>query len=127
MFYIGFTSGARHDAAGRLRAAGEITLGDDSRAFEADLDHWSAADYESSWRESVLRLAGPGGESALVTAYHGAAGEAHEVWPMRREGATAFIRGPVTIDQVDGELPPRGAETEWSFPLGQLLAFAVED
>jgi hypothetical protein len=127
MFYIGFTSGARRDAAGHLRAAGEITLGDDSRPFEADLDHWSAADYETSWREAVLRLAGPGAESALVTAYHGAAGASHEVWPMRREGATAFIRGPATVEQVDGELSPRGSEPEWRFPLGQLLAFAVEE
>ncbi|MDB4877867.1 MAG: hypothetical protein JWM41_4313 [Gemmatimonadetes bacterium] len=129
MFYIGFTSSAKPDAGGRKRATGEITLGDDSQRFETDATHWSTGDYESRWRDAVLRLAGEPGASALVTSYHGPDQGAHEIWPMRREGSTVVIRGPVVVDDLDAPTESDGSQSvsEWRFPLGQLLAFAVDE
>jgi hypothetical protein len=129
MFYIGFTSSVKPDAGGRKRATGEITLGDDSRRFEADVDHWSTSDYEAHWRDAVLRLAGEPAASALVTSYRGPDESGHEIWPMRREGSTVVIRGPVVVDDLDEPSEEIGSPPapEWRFPLGQLLGFAVED
>lgn len=139
MFYIGFVARPRTGADGRRRAGGEITLGQDSPAFDADLSHWSASDYDAQWREGVARLA-TGSSSALVTSYGGPDARDHEIWAMWRTGATVMLRrqsitgATIALDDAGesfyalvGEHPDSATATpEWIVPLGQLLAFTVE-
>ena len=140
MFYIGFVSGARLDANGRRYAIGDATLGDHSQRFEANLDHWSTADYERQWREAVLRLAAGPESSALVTSYDGEGAGRHIVLPMWREGSAVYVQAPLILDaDIDdvsaiydkigerGTMSAAAAIAEWQLPLGQLLAFAVDE
>jgi hypothetical protein len=140
MFYIGFVSGARVDANGRRYAIGDATLGEHSQRFEANLDHWSTADYERQWREAVLRLAGGPESSALVTSYEGGGDGRHIVLPMWREGSAVYVQPPLVLDgdaedtgAIYDKIGERGtmsaaaAIAEWQLPLGQLLAFAIDE
>ena len=140
MFYIGFVSGARTDANGRRYAVGDATLGEHSQRFEADLEHWSTADYERQWREAVLRLAAGPEASALVTSYKGGGDGRHVVLPMWREGSAVFVQPALILDaEADepnafydkigerGTMSAAAAIAEWQLPLGQLLAFAIDE
>jgi hypothetical protein len=140
MFYIGFVSGARVDASGRRYAIGDATLGEHSQRFEANLDHWSTADYERQWREAVLRLATGPESSALVTSYEGGGDGRHIVLPMWREGSAVYVQPPLVLDaDVEdssgiydkigerGTMSAAAAIAEWQLPLGQLLAFAIDE
>src|SRR3569623_511024 len=140
MFYIGFVSGARVDANGRRYAIGDATLGEHSLRFEANLGQWSTADYERQWREAVLRLAAGPESSALVTSYDGEGSGRHIVLPMWREGSAVYVQAPLILDaDIDdvsaiydkigerGTMSAAAAIAEWQLPLGQLLAFAVDE
>jgi hypothetical protein len=138
MFYIGFVAAPRIDLDGRRRAAGEITLGDDSPHFDSDLSDWRATDYLAQWKEGIARLAGGERSSALVTSYGGASAREHEMWPMWREGSEALLQrqrvsGELITSATSGEpfyslvdqRPILG--DEWRMPLGQLLAFIADE
>ena len=141
MFYIGFISAPRVNDEGWAHAVGLITLGAHEESFEADLREWTTADYEAQWREGIARLAGGVPSSALITSYGGREGITR-MWPIWREGATAYLQEHLVVPGETG--PPLNPEhlyeqvgahrtvsedgpvSEWEVPLGQLLAFVVD-
>ena len=141
MFYIGFVSAPRVNEEGWPHAMGLLTLGDAQESFEADLREWTTADYEAQWREGIARLASGTPSSALITSYGGRGGITG-MWPIWREGATAYLQERLIVPGETG--PPfnperpyeqvgvrrtaseDGAISEWALPLGQLLAFVLE-
>jgi hypothetical protein len=143
MFYIGFTSAMQTDSEGRPQAAGELTLGDDSARFVADLHVFTMAQYEAQWREAVARLAGGHTSSALITSYRGSGLSPHSMWPMWRAGTTVFIHERLVLDDTIGNedvaeqfyarVGPRRTTSddgspisEWALPLSQMLAFVLD-
>lgn len=144
MVYIGFTSGPRVGGNGWRHAIGEITLGDASEPFTADLHAWSMADYEAQWREGIARLAAGQGSSAFVTSYGGPDAVSHIIWPIWRTGATVVIQEQLVVDEtisnadVSEQFYSRTGErrtltgdgtavSEWMLPFGDLLAFLADE
>jgi hypothetical protein len=141
MFYIGFVSGARVSEEGWSHAEGELTIGDYSERFEASLTYWRMADYETHWRRAVARLASGAARSALIVSYGGAEGIT-DLWPMWREGAQVILQErlvlpseghtPVDPEHPEADIGERrsvgedGPISEWTVPLGAVLAFLAE-
>jgi len=143
VFYIGFVTAARVDAAGGRYAEGELTLGGASARFQSDLGSWSMRDYEAQWREAIARLLAGQPTSALVTSYRGPETGHHLIWPMWREGTTVHLQERLVLtEQLPEPFDPASVYalvgervtvsegglpiSEWSIPIRQLATFLLD-
>jgi hypothetical protein len=74
-------------------ALGEIVIGDFHERFESPLDYWSVKDYQSQWKEALMRIIEGHEKSCFITSINNPRSSNFYIWwPIYREDESVFIQ-----------------------------------